>query len=419
MHKPHIHSSADWFFGDDILNKIIRHTLAISLFLLFLGIGVFWTNQIEGDKDLIRAARFMLAPLAAIGLAILIAARYIQDIYEIPSYLACLKYILAAIFGLLYPVLRIVDGRAVFDQDENNIFDKLRGPSWLINTIGGPGNLFIEPGNIVLLERLDSPSNVLGAGRHFVNRFHRIKNVISLEDQQASPRDVNAITKDGITVTARNFQFSFRIETGHRKAVELAQRSMLNPYPFSISAAKNMTYNRSITKDGNPVPWEKAVQFSIDSGITDYINRHYLDDILFPPKTQDEPRKQMGKDITENKRFGLKMYGAELLWYDIGTFDVDQTIVEQMIKAWHAKRAGNMAILQAQGEAMQIASEGRGRAEGEANMLSSITQALNDANLPDDIDENMWHIVLSRTAQIIEAMSRVYSTEDIPEEKEE
>ena len=403
----HSNSSQSLFFSDD--SKIIRLLLAIILILLFFVSGYFWTLWVDGNRDGIKIIRFVLTPLAAMGLALLIGARYVQDIYELPSYRVGLRYIFSSITGLFYPYLNVTDGRPDIEPGEVNLLDK----------IGGPGVIAIEPGNIVLLERLDSPSDVLGAGYHFVNRFHRIKNIISLKDQHAAPRDIVAITKDGISVTVHDFQFRFRLETGHQNTAGPNQRTMLNPYPYSVKAAKNMTYSRSIAKDGTPVAWEKAVQFSIDGAITDYINQHFLDQILFPASNQDDPRSEMSKIITAKKWTSLKMYGAELLWHDIGHFEVDPAIGEQMMKAWNAKWAGNATILRAQGEAMQIANQERGRAEGEVNMLTSIIQALDYANLPENIDENMWNIVLSRTAQVIESMTKVSYSEDTDKNKKE
>jgi hypothetical protein len=178
-----------------------------------------------------------------------------------------------------------------------------------------------------------------------------------------------------------------------------------------------VTYNRSITKDGTPVPWDKAVQFSIDSAITDYINQHFLDQILFPLSTQEDPRYIMSRDITEKKRAGLRMYGAELLWHDIGPFDVAPTIQEQMIKAWSTKWIGNASVLRAEGDAVEVTSQERGRAEGEVDMLNSVMRALDDDTIPEDLDENMWNIVLSYTAQIIEGITGIYDTEGSPEDK--
>ena len=392
----------DALFYDDSKNKIIRLSLAVSAGLFFLVIGLFWTIWIEESNNIVAALRFLLAPIAAMGFTLLIAAKYVQDIYELPSYLLGLKYIIAAISGFGYPVLRIANGQADVESESFNLLDQLGGPGWLI----------IEPGNIVLLERLDSPSDILGFGLYFVNRFHRIKNIISLKDQHATPRTLTAITKDGIYVKTDEFEFGYRLETGHHSHLDLNQRTMENPYPFSVKAAKNMTYNRSINKEGKPVPWDNAVQLSIDGAVTEYINQHYLDEILFPSKTQEDPRKAMSSDLIKRSRTNLKMYGAEITWHKIGRFDPPDAIKKQMVKVWNAKWAGNATILRAQGEAVEIASQERGRAEGEINMLAGIMQALDYANLPDDIDENMWNIVMSRTAQVIETMTKVYTDDE-------
>jgi hypothetical protein len=401
-----------------MLNRVYRILLLLAPLLVFLAIGFIWTQWTgQQDPTILGTARFIVTPLAAFGLAVLVGARYVQDIYEIPNYLSALHYMVATLSefflpaflsNFFLPTLRIADGQEVIEPGGFNVLDR----------IGGPGFLIMESGNIVLLERLDSPADMLsGQGFQKINRFHRIKNIISLKDQNATPRDVMAITKDGILVNVKDFQFGYRLETSHRLSSESSQRTILNPYPFSIKAAKDLTYNRSITKDGTPVEWDKAVQFSIDGAITEYINKHYLNQLIFPAKTDEDPRRRINSDIEKKRR--VKMYGSELLWHDIGPFEIDPAINEQMTKAWNEKLANNIALIEAQGEAAQIASEERARAEGEINLLRSIIKALDDAGLPDNVDENMWNIVLSGTAQVIESMTNIYKKQEPLEPEEE
>jgi hypothetical protein len=433
--------------------------LAVMLAVIFAAaaFGIFFEAATSVQAVLWQGFRYMLAPLAAIVGAFMLGAHYVQDIYELEKYRPAMRYMWAAMFngvstsfftgvlagvisflyfglslgiiflriyglaiGLIFgvwgglvfalmigvlfgnsfiPFLTISEGQKELEENKINLVDRMGGPGWL----------FIEPGNVVLMERLESPSGVLGAGRHFINRFHHIKNVISLKDQHGSPRDIKAITKDGIFVTVHDFQFRFRLDPGRRND-SLRKRTLSNPYPYSVKAAYNMTYNRSITADGTPVSWEKAVQFSIDGAITDYINNNLLDRVLFPLTIEGDPRSEISKELVENRRAGLKMYGADLLWHDIGKFDAGPAIDLERMKAWNAKWEGTATVIRAQGEAEQIVSEERGRAEGQVDMLTSILEALDDANLPENIDDNMWNIVLSRTAQVIESMTTVSKT---------
>jgi regulator of protease activity HflC (stomatin/prohibitin superfamily) len=402
-----------------------------------------------------QAFRYSLVPLAAVTGAVMLGASYVQDIYELKNYRQALQYTWASTFngrnmglvpamlaglsvtivvggfllyflfrinnqspyldmlislylsmflglvvGALYvksflPTLNIADGQKKLEKDEVNLLD----------VIGGPGWLMIEPGNVVVLERLESPAQVLDAGVHFIHRPQRIKAIISLKDQQAQPPPLNAYTKDGIQVTVKDFQFRYRLYAG-RKHDGILKRTRWNPYPFSVHAARNLTYGRAVGFDGKLLSWEKAVQNAIDGAITGYINQNPLNKVLGPLSASQEARAKIEEKINSSAtRTNLKNTGAaELLWYDIGRFEVSGEVDAERQKAWSAKLDSKNAIVRAQGEAELISTEERGRSESQVTILTGIIQALRDAGLPDEIDDNLWNIVLARTAQIIETL---------------
>jgi len=90
---------------------------------------------------IIAISRYLLAPLVALIGAILVGARYIQDIYNLESYGLALLYLLGSFWGMLYPKLTISDGQKQIEPDKIN----------RLSRIGGPGYLTIYPGNAVLL----------------------------------------------------------------------------------------------------------------------------------------------------------------------------------------------------------------------------------------------------------------------------
>lgn len=402
-----------------------------------------------------QAFRYSLAPLAAVVGAVMLGASYVQDIYELKKYRQALQYTWASTFngrnmglipamlaglsvmlaaggfllfflfrinnqspyldllislylslflglvvGALYfksflPSLNIADGQKKLEKDEVNLLD----------VIGGPGWLMIEPGNVVVLERLESPAQVLDAGVHFIMRSQRIKSIISLQDQQAQPRILNAYTKDGINVTVKDFQFRYRLYAG-RKHDGILKRTRWNPYPFSVHAARNWTYGRAVRGDGTLLPWENAVQNAIDGAVTSYINKNPLNKVLGPLSASQEARAEIEKNINSSAtRASLKSSGAaELLWYDIGRFEVSGEVEAERQKAWSERLDGKNSVVRAQGEAELISTEERGRSESQVAILTGIIQALRDVGMPDKVDENLRNIVLARTAQIIETL---------------
>jgi regulator of protease activity HflC (stomatin/prohibitin superfamily) len=388
-------------FNEAYFPRFMR--VSAILFILFgWGIGgAIWAGGANNlISALIASPKFMLAPMAAMITAFMLGAHYVQDIYELPSYALSIRYLFAVIFegppnsilppsGLTLPRLEIADGKVQLEEDELNTIDK----------IGGPGWLEIKPGNVVVLERLQSPSNVLGTGVHFITRFQKIKDVIPLEDQHWTASPITAATKDGIEITVNDFQFRYRLYSGHRNDGTI-KRTVMNPYPFSVQAARHRTYGRNVRADGSVAPWAESVQSQLDSAIKSYINRNLLDNVT---NQADEMHDQLK---TSDVRKKLKDIGAELLWSDIGKIQIkSEEIKAEWLNAWHAQKDKTSDIIRAQGYAEVLANEERGTAEGQAAILKSIIDALNAADLPNEIDENLWNIVLMRSAQIIDKMT--------------
>jgi hypothetical protein len=87
----------------------------------------------------------------------------------------------------------------------------------LIEAIGGPGYLYILPGNVVLVEGLDGQIRVLGAGRHFITCLERVKEVFSLEERYAQVEKIAAPSRDGLEVVARDIRYRYQlIQAGGR-----------------------------------------------------------------------------------------------------------------------------------------------------------------------------------------------------------
>ncbi len=97
--------------------------------------------------------------------------------------------------------------------------------------------------------------------------------------------------------------------------------------------------------------------------------------------------------------------GTELQWVDIGHFDiVAEEVDKERINLWAADWVGNAEVKKAYSEARRLAYQELGRAEGQAEMLVSIAQAVEGIDLTGNRAKNIRHVLLARTAQILEAM---------------
>jgi hypothetical protein len=339
--------------------------------------------------------RYLIAPFFAIMLAFMAGVRYLQDIYELEDFWQAFHYLFASFFGVLYPRLSVYGGKKRFKDGDVNSLD----------VIGGPGFVFVQPGNAVLFEGQDSPTAIYPSGRHFVPRFETIQ-PIALEDQYGEMEGISAMTRDGFDVKIGRTRFRFRL------LVAREARSRQNPYPYSEGAIYDMVYNRTVSEQGLG-DWSSGVASDIRRVLTGYINQHTLDHLTAPQETDGDPRGDMKRELrSRTVTNSLQRRGTELLWIDIGSFEVPNKQVEQeRLNTWQAKWMGDARLARSYGEAKRLAYQEIGRAEAQAEMLISIMHALSDVNLRGGTRQSLRDMILVRTAQLLEAMGETIPNE--------
>jgi len=375
-----------------------RLQLIPDAFLRWVGLAFTWNSL-----------RYFLLPIVTLLLAMLAAALFVQDIYNLTNYMVALRYLVSSLFGFSYPLLRVEKGQMVLEPGEVNP----------LTSIGGPGYILISPGNAVLFERLKHPSSVRGQGLHFISRFESIKEIVDLTDQHGYIEKTSAMTKDGIVVTVHDIHFRYRLWAGQRTAGHTG-RSQNDPYPFSVRAVRNMVYNRAIRQNGGLTPWSTAVQIAFDTDIVNYIRRNTLDAVTAPSQNEEndtQQKKDPRKDIRQvlysrSAKNRFRALGAELLWFDIGHFSFeDPAVEEQRIRTWSADWVGEGEVLRAKGSAQRQAYNELARAEVQAKMVMSLVNSMHEAGLSGDLHgEAMQKMILIKTAQLLESLSGVYET---------
>lgn len=327
---------------------------------------------------------------------------YIQDIYELNAFWKVLNHLTASIFDGGLPSLRIVNGEREIVDGKINVVDQ----------IGGPGILQVEPGNVVVLETLTAPSRIVGAGEHKISRGEMVKEVFMLGEYTGQINEFLIATRDGIDVKVSGVEYRFCINS---RSQESSLRTMQNPYPFSKKSVYDLVYSRNVNAEGKLGLWTKAVEGAVKGIIADHISAHDLDALLSPPVKGTHPMYELRKkfDLPQNLD-RIKAMGARLIWINIGNVvPALADIEEQRLKVWLAKQSGTARLFKAQGEAEKISTRERGRAESQTMLLRSIAQALQEVDSGNGHDKaktakNLWNIVLARTAQILESMSAAH-----------
>lgn len=339
--------------------------------------------------------RYTVMPLAAFIGGFLIVGNYIRRLYQVESFRMAYQYLFASAFGFFYPRLRVVDGASDLEPGEENLLDM----------IGGPGVLVIRQGSGAVVEMLDRPSRVFGAGSHFVSRLERLRDVLSLEDQHGESENPKLATKDGIEVRVSNTKYRYRLRTG-RSEGDRRRRTTTEPYPFSPGAARNLTYRRVVGEEGI-TPWDIAVRIAVSGVVNEYINQHQFDDVKTPDYLNPNPRDEIERNVARRRlRDRLRDIGTELLWFDMGHVEpTSEEVSKQHIETWGAWWVGNAKLSQADADAKRRIFLERGRAEAQAEMLISIIETLRETALAADSQKNLRSMVIMRMAQILEALA--------------
>jgi hypothetical protein len=338
--------------------------------------------------------RFAIAPLAAIIAVLLAGMAYVQDIYALEEMKDASTYVMASMFGSHYPGMVIDGGRRQISPETTHLLD----------AIGGPGFVMIQPGSAVVFKKLCTTSRASVTSSYFLAPFETIAQIASLEDQHGFVESVRAMTRDGIKVVVRNLNYRFRIlpEMNDSKPV---QRSLEKPYPYSEDAMQNMTYNLSVTATGLD-PWPAAVRRMVVGRITDYIATNNLDFLTAPREQDQDPRGSLRDAVfASDLRGRLATIGAELQWIDVGHIDIENNDVDSVrVDMWAAEWMGNAKVARAFGEARLLAYQELGRAEAQAELIVSITQAMEGIPISGDSVQSLKNILMARTAQLLDAL---------------
>jgi hypothetical protein len=358
-----------------------------------LGVVPKFILQFLSNGVVAQGLRYLVIPLAAFAGALFVGAHYVQDIYELEKFQHGLRYLLAILFGIDYPKLTIDDGKVKVKKGETN----------LLNAVGGPGFARILPGNVVLFEHLTGPTNVRARGKHFIPRQEKIKAIADLNDQHGHIQETLATTKDGIVITLQDVHFRYRLRTG-RKLGDYTERTPEDPHPYSVQSVRNMAYNRNVDAEGLR-SWHSDVASAIRGLIASYINQHQLDQLLGPYDRQVDPRVEIAERLNSlAMRERLRALGAELLWFDIGHFDIPAEAKQQLVSTWGEQWIGSASITRAKGAAERLIMGEKARADLQAQFLKHVSSVLSDIDMSPDSTENLRAIILARTAQIIESL---------------
>lgn len=373
------------FFNSGRRWGCLRLLFVLFTLIVFMFLGMIGFGEISGGSF-----RYLFLPLAALLGSIFFISRYLQDTYFIRKYRINLHYLLAALFAINYPRLTISKGKMEAKPGDDN----------LLQVIGGPGVLDVKPRNLVLLENLYGPYTVLAEGKHSINHHSKIKETVCLDEQHGFIEEVKGRSKDGIPIRVNGVNFRYKLVTG-------AIPTLADPYPYDGAAFMMMAYNRKTTLSDGSTSWHKEVTQVVEGAIREYVNQHQFDHLMAPNFLEDLPRDEIQSLVFSTPvKDKLLEFGAELLWVGVGHFGIEEKVKDQRLDTWGAKWVGDATVVKAYGEAQRMIYQEIGRAEGQAELIMSIINALNAAAVVGPSAVNQKRILLMRTSQILEAIAQ-------------
>jgi hypothetical protein len=418
---------AGWLEGVDVWSIAVQ--LKQNARPLFTWVPTFvWVFRVPFQDW--HTARYLLAPLGAFLLVFIGSILYVRDIYHLPTLGRAFHYVFASMFGFFYPVAH-VDGGRIDDEDpddENHIEDRN-----LLRAIGGPGFVSVQPGNAVAFRDWQGARGIETNRLYFMRPFEMIAKVVNLEDQHGHIDELPVTTGDGIRVRLKNIDYRFCVLRPAQKMHDLPknkkgersqaiQRNQASPYPFDANAITSIAYSFSASDRGTD-RWPEVVAREVGGAVSNFVSTHDLDYLTAPRQDGQNPRRELRVELFAPAVSGsLRRWGAELHWMDIGHFDIDdlepdgqQDPVDQArTKFWAARWVGDAKTVRSYGEAKHIAYQELARAEAQAEMIMSITDALRNVNFGADRAETLRQIFLARTAQILEALQNRGQGTELP-----
>lgn len=338
--------------------------------------------------------RYLLTPLLAGVTVLLAAAKYVMDLYNLDNYQTALRYVVSSTFGMFYPKLVIDKGSKQLAPKQPHLIDK----------IGGPGVVVVEPGSAAMFRHLRRPGQTVLASTCFLAPFEQIAFVADLDEQQCHKDEIRTITRDGIQVLLSDVHLRYRILQRQRHGSP-ERRTLGDPYPLEQDALNRMMRNLSVDDSGLD-PWTVAVERYVVGEIMDFIAAHPIDYLTAPRGNGKNPRLELKKELFNRHvhSYLARTYGAELIWVDVGHIDIiDPSVDSSRTSLWAVNWAGEASVERAYGEARLQAYQELARAEAQAKIIISLSDSLRQAKATDRPDLTIRRFFIAKAAQILEA----------------
>ena len=238
-------------------------------------------------------------------------------------------------FGLQYPYMVIENGQ-----------QKITRPKGLINKVGGPGLVVIQPGQAVVFERAGKVTQIVGPGHTYTQMFEFPKKIVLLQPRWLTFAADDVLTRDGVPMKVRG-GLSARIEPAEVTARRIADAGGPDRYRWASAFREVIGNELAVYQDSvfraaylpaGP-DWETTVAGAAESLVRDAVGRRRLEDIYGSPE-QGLPDNtgRVIEDIEREALEGLQRFapewGIEVSGVEIACLEPPQGVQERVLSRW-------------------------------------------------------------------------------------
>jgi hypothetical protein len=273
-----------------------RGVVSVAIWFVLSGFSMVLMILGSGAKGQLNIAviigmsflKYIPLLIVVYNLARVMAARYLDDVYELDDEDLASDFLEEVIFGYGHEKITIHEGRISKKEEEES-------PLILI---GGPGSIQVNLDSVALIEKVNGePSVIYPRNDEWrLGRFERIREIgkhdeagkreyaiINLRDQFVSDLSVRSRTKDGIPIEAQGIKVIFSILRRQQTEDDKVQG---DAYLFDERAVRTLVYNQTIitpepsTPSGITFPWDTTIIPLVISELEALIKSRTLSEIL-------------------------------------------------------------------------------------------------------------------------------------------
>jgi hypothetical protein len=376
-----------FFQGQLTNNSIISQAVWDSGFLAFLLGGYADTVIWSLILGLLVAFLLISLPLLAIAYA---ASVYVLALHEIEgvSRWDAMRYVITLILGNNLPFIEVENGQALITKEASKM-----------GVIGGPGELIIKHGNVVVLERGGKITRVVNAGVTKLKPLEAIRNIFVLPPHTRFAEIEHVLTKDRIPLKITlgiKIQIEPASEADKRPESRIAPHGegltkklddgLYQVYEGTVRKAALMSQatsyaKRELTKcDANEIcldveetTWYKVAGSLPEAELRDHVMSHRFDELfeLVNSAPGEKPKVRVNKRtiyeieqaiLEEIKVTRVNVLGVLVRGVDIGRIKFPRKLTSVVVESMTAKE-------RAEGHAEAIETIGIAKTEALALLL--------------------------------------------------